>query len=59
MTDNGNYIFDIHFPYALLEPELDNLRLQNIPGVLETGFFFNLAHQVIIGFHDGHVEIRP
>lgn len=58
LTDNGNYIFDIHFPKPLDDPEVVNERLQAIPGILETGFFFNIAHRVIVGYPDGRVEFR-
>lgn len=57
-TDNGNYIFDIHLRPPF-EPEKLNDSLLNIPGVLETGFFFNMAKKVIIGHPDGTVEIKP
>lgn len=57
-TDNGNFIYDISYPGAIDHPEEDHLRLINIPGVIETGFFFNLAKKVIIGYEDGHVEER-
>lgn len=58
VTDNGNYIFDIKFEHPILDPEADNRRIRNIPGVVETGFFFQLAGRVITGFEDGHVEIQ-
>ena len=58
MTDNGNYIYDIHLPNPCLDPEEDQRRIRAILGVIETGFFFKLAGRVIVGFEDGHVEIR-
>lgn len=57
-TDNGNLIYDISYPKPLDHPEEDHLKLVNIPGVIETGFFFDLAKKVIIGYEDGHVEER-
>ncbi len=56
ITDNGNYIFDIN--YSSNFPEKDHALLKNIPGVVETGLFFNLAHKVYIGYQDGHIETR-
>lgn len=56
ITDNGNHIFDITYKYNSVEKA--NALLKTIPGVVETGFFFNLAHTVYIGYQDGHVEIR-
>lgn len=57
-TDNGNYIYDIFYKTLVKNPEEDHLKLINIPGVIETGFFFNLAKKVIIGYEDGHIEER-
>ena len=54
-TDNGNLIIDIHFPKPLTQPEEVHETLIHIPGVVDTGFFFNLAGKVIIGFDDGQV----
>lgn len=58
LSDNGNYIFDIVYPNKINSPEKDHLLLKTIPGVVETGLFFNLAHKVYIGYQDGHVETR-
>lgn len=52
LTDNGNFIIDINLKRNS-NPESDNTTLRNIPGVVETGFFFNLAGRVIIGQADG------
>lgn len=57
-TDNGNYIYDVHLSYPCLNPERDHDRIRSIPGVIETGFFFKLAGRVIVGFEDGHTEIK-
>ncbi len=57
LTDNGNYIADIHFAQALTQPEELDLAIRSIPGVIETGFFFNLAKRVVVGFFDGRVEL--
>ena len=58
VTDNGNYLFDIHFSKTRDTPEQDHAALTHLPGVIETGFFFNLATQVIIGFSDGQIVRR-
>jgi ribose 5-phosphate isomerase A len=57
-TDNGNYILDIAFKELRENPEKDHEAMIHIPGVLEAGFFFNLAGRVVIGFLDGQVVIR-
>lgn len=58
ITDNGNFIIDISFPNKCPTPEKDNAILKNIPGVLETGFFFNLAGRVIVGYPDGTTDFN-
>lgn len=52
LTDNGNLIYDIQFDSLRDDPERDHEKLIRIPGVLETGFFFNLAGRVLIGKSD-------
>lgn len=56
LTDGGHYIGDIHFLKPLDNPEQVNQQLLNLPGIIETGFFFHLAGRVIIGYEDGHTE---
>ncbi len=56
ITDNGNMIYDIHFESLREDPEKDHEKLIRIPGILETGFFFNLAGRVIVGKSDGTVD---
>jgi ribose 5-phosphate isomerase A len=58
ITDNGNFIFDIHTPQTFSHPEQAHDRLATLPGVVETGFFFNLPVQVLIGYKDGSVVFR-
>jgi ribose 5-phosphate isomerase A len=55
-TDNGNYIYDIQFQELRESPEEDHDCLIHIPGVLETGFFFNLAGRVLIGESSGNLK---
>jgi ribose 5-phosphate isomerase A len=49
-TDNGNLVLDVSF--APVDREL-GVRLHAIPGVIEHGLFFNLAHAAIIGGPSG------
>ena len=56
LTDNKNYIYDIHFDTLRTHPELDDEKLLHIPGVIETGFFFNLATKVLVGYENGEVK---
>jgi len=57
-TDNGNYIFDIHAKEGFPHPEEDHLKLIQIAGVVETGFFLNLSPHLLIGYGDGNVVFR-
>lgn len=58
ITDNGNFIFDLDLGDIRIEFEALDVQLLKIPGVVVTGFFFNMATQVVIGFADGRVETR-
>lgn len=58
ITDNGNLIFDIQFPHPILDIQKEHERLKKITGVIETGFFFDLAKRVIIGYEDGLTKIQ-
>lgn len=58
VTDSGNYLFDIDLALAPEDLTKVDAALKSIPGVLETGFFHDLATQVIVGYADGHVETR-
>ena len=49
-TDNGNLVLDVRF--HRVDRELD-ARLHAIPGVIEHGLFFGLAHAAIIGGSSG------
>ncbi|QVL56391.1 MAG: ribose-5-phosphate isomerase RpiA [Simkaniaceae bacterium] len=56
VTDNGNHIYDIRFESLRDDPEKDHEKISRIPGVLETGFFFNLAGRVLVGKTNGTVD---
>lgn len=58
ITDNGNYIYDID-KESFHQKNLTaiNQSLLLIPGVVETGLFFNLAGRVIIGRPSGRVDL--
>jgi ribose 5-phosphate isomerase A len=57
ITDNHNFIYDVHLPDNAT-PEMTHQQITAIPGVVDTGFFFNLAGKVIIGFLDGKVIVQ-
>ena len=59
ITDNGNYLFDIALRAPLQDPPKVHLSLITIPGVVETGLFFELATHLIIGYEEGKAEVFP
>ncbi len=56
VTDNGHLIFDLTFSHPLQNPEQLHSELIQIPGVLETGFFFHLAKIILIGHSNGQIK---
>ena len=56
LTDNGNYIYDIHFQGLRTDPKKDHEKLIHIPGVLETGFFFDLPIEIFVAQSDGRIK---
>jgi len=59
ITDNHNYLVDLTFPNGIASPEKAEAELKKIPGVVETGFFLQLAGRVLIGYPDGSVKVLP
>jgi ribose 5-phosphate isomerase A len=56
VTDNGNWIVDCAFT-RIPDPEMLNIQLHLIPGVVETGLFISsMVHSVIVGYSNGHVK---
>ncbi|AET60252.1 ribose-5-phosphate isomerase RpiA [Paenibacillus terrae] len=57
LTDNGNYIVDCR--YGTIEnPQELEIRLNQIPGVVDNGLFINMADQVIIARANGQIDVR-
>jgi ribose 5-phosphate isomerase A len=56
MTDQGNYIYDIHFDHFIENPEEIHSKIKSITGVVDSGFFFNLAKRILVGYPSGHAE---
>jgi ribose 5-phosphate isomerase A len=57
ITERGNLILDILFA-APVDTEAMERDINQIPGVVENGFFTRIRPVVFIGRHDGTVEIR-
>ncbi|MHA1239103.1 MAG: ribose-5-phosphate isomerase RpiA [Candidatus Odinarchaeia archaeon] len=55
ITDNGNLIIDVKFS-EITDPENFEWKINNIPGVVENGIFYNLVDALYVGYED-KVEI--
>ncbi len=51
ITDNCNFILDVVFS-TIDDPGMLEMKLNNIPGVLENGLFVNIADEVYVGYED-------
>lgn len=60
VTDNGNYIVDLHFDQPLQDPRAAAEQLKHTVGVVEHGLFIGMASAVVIAGQDGiSVQQRP
>ena len=55
VSDNGNFIIDADFGIIKNPSEL-NLKILQIPGVVDSGFFLGMAQAAYIGQEDGTVK---
>jgi ribose 5-phosphate isomerase A len=53
ITDNGNYIVDLHFETPIKDPRKMAADMKNICGVVEHGLFCDMSTAVIIAGSDG------
>lgn len=61
VTDEGNYILDLHLK-KIDEPPILAEQLKHVVGVVETGFFIDIAKVIIVGKEDGTtrvIDTRP
>jgi ribose 5-phosphate isomerase A len=62
ITEHGNIILDIRFgspdKQGLIDPSLMETELNQIPGVVENGFFTRKPPVVYIAYPDGKIKIR-
>ena len=56
VTDNSNFIIDVHFGIVDNPANLD-IKLRAIPGVVETGLFLGMASKAYIGLKDGKISV--
>lgn len=57
ITDNGNYIFDGQLPDQF-DPLVLERQLKGTLGVVETGFFLNMAQQAFVAAPEGVQELK-
>lgn len=57
VTDNGQFILDADFG-LIKDPAALNQQLLQIPGIVETGLFINMAAKAYFGEKDGSVSSR-
>jgi ribose 5-phosphate isomerase A len=57
ITEHGNLILDIRFASPVDPVEMEN-KINDIPGVVENGFFTRITPVVYIARSDGTVEVR-
>ena len=55
MTDEGNYILDLHLG-RIFNPTKLAIALNQVPGVVENGLFINICDLVVLGASDGTLE---
>ena len=53
VTDNGNYIVDLHFTSPLVDAVAAAKELKHTVGVVDHGLFVGMAYQVIVAGKDG------
>ena len=56
LTNDGNFIFDVTLPSGALSLDQLDKKIKQIPGVVDTGIFFHIASEIVIGYGSGNVE---
>ena len=59
ITDNGNYIVDLHFTEPITDPSTMASELKNVCGVVDHGLFCGMTTAVIIAGSDGITVKEP
>ena len=58
LTDNGNEILDLHYEGGIADAPRLERTLDEIPGVVESGLFIGLAHDMVVGQEDGSARLK-
>jgi len=59
VTDNGNFVVDLHFTEPIADPAAAAAQLKATVGVVEHGFFIGMASEVIVAASDGIQVLKP
>nr|WP_288262967.1 ribose-5-phosphate isomerase RpiA [uncultured Prochlorococcus sp.] len=57
VTDQGNLVLDVLFNDGIKNPKDIEMRINNIPGVLENGLFVNLTDKVLVGKIENNIPV--
>ena len=57
VTDQGNLILDVMFNDGIKSPKEIEMRINNIPGVLENGLFVDLTDKVLVGKIENSIPV--
>ncbi len=57
LTDNGNEILDVHYAAGIEDAPGLERTLDEIPGIVESGLFIGLAHDMVVGQEDGSAQL--
>lgn len=59
ITDNGNYVVDLHFTSAILDPSAAAKQLKEVVGVVDHGLFCAMTAEAIVAGPNGVYTITP
>jgi len=57
VTDQGNLILDVLFKNGIRNPKEIEMRINNIPGVLENGLFVDITDKVLVGKIENSIPV--
>jgi ribose 5-phosphate isomerase A len=57
VTDNGNYIIDLHFDKEIPDVPAAAAAIKKVVGVVDHGIFVGMTHQTIIAYKDGSCKV--
>jgi len=57
VTDQGNLVLDVLFNDGIKNPKDIEMKINNIPGVLENGLFVDLTDKVLVGKIEDNIPI--